>query len=93
MKGTSYYDLAVYHAADGSYIVHWIYSGRRDGDIAHHEVGKFTDLEGAIDALETFNPVQWLAEPATQTDQSRVRERYEAQVSALCEELDVAEEW
>ena len=93
MKGTSYYDLAVYHAADGGYIVHWIYSGRRDGEIPHYEVGKFTDLDGAMDALETFDPVQWLAQPATQADQARVRERYKAQVSALCEELDVVEEW
>ena len=34
--------------------MYWSYSGRRDGDILHHAVGTFTDLDAAIDALETW---------------------------------------
>lgn len=93
MKGTSYYDLAVYHAADGGYIVQWVSLGQQESDLPHHEVKKFVDFEDAIAALEMFDPVQWVAELATPDDQARVRERYHAQVSALCEDLDVVEEW
>ena len=93
MKGTSYYDLAVYHAADGGYIVQWVYLGQQESDIPHHAVQKCVDVEEAIGVLEMFDPVQWVAERATPDDQARVRERYHAQVSALCEALDVVEEW
>jgi hypothetical protein len=93
IRVTSYYELAVYHAADGSYIVHWVYVGKQDGEIPHSEVAKFDTFEDAIDALETFDPVHWVAELSTPDDQARIRERYHAQVSALCEEIDVVEEW
>ena len=93
MRVTGYYELAVYHVAEGGYIVHWVYLGQQESDIPHHAVQKCGDVEEAIGALEMFDPVQWVAALSTPDDQARVRERYHAQVAALCDALDVVEEW
>lgn len=93
MRVTGSYELAVYHVADGGSIVQWVSLGQQDSDILHHEVKKCVNVEDAMDALDRFDPVQWVAERATLDDQARVRERYHTPVAALCEALDVVEEW
>ena len=44
-------------------------------------------------ARETCNPVQWVTALNTPDAQARIRARSHAQVSALCEELNMVAEW
>src|SRR2546421_5081102 len=58
----AYYDLSLYHAADGDYLVHWAYSTTQKGELFHHAVAKFDTLEGAINA-RAFNMCGDVATP------------------------------
>ena len=55
-----YYRLAVYQTANGTYLSVWRYRSQWQGEAQHDRVEDFGTLEGAVKALEEFDPCEWL---------------------------------
>jgi hypothetical protein len=55
-----YYNLTVYESHGGKFVVHWAYRTQWQGETAHDRVEDFATLEGAVEALEAFNPLDWV---------------------------------
>src|SRR5262245_65126188 len=55
-----YYALAVYQLTDGRYLINIQYVTQWQGESSHNAVDIQTTRDGVVQALELFNPTEWV---------------------------------